>query len=196
MNDFIPTDHAHIFCCDYDEQQCDTECRKNHKCKYCGILYHDIVRPRCKGTCGDAECEYMENIWRELYGLDHLPTPVNKKLSPYVPIVIIESPYAGDVEHNLAYLRAAIRDCLLRGEAPFASHGLYTQGLDDTIPEERERGIQAGFAFRDVSDYTVVYTDLGVSPGMQLGIDHSHSKSIPVKFRSLPEWRKDEVSTK
>ena len=68
--------------------------------------------------------------------------------------------------------------------------------LSYKVPEERDHGIQAGFAFREVSDYTVVYTDLGISPGMQLGIDHSHSKSIPAKFRTLPGWGKDEASTK
>ena len=47
--------------------------------------------------------------------------------------VILESPYAGDVETNLRNARAAMRDCLLRGEAPYASHLLYTQPgvLDD-----------------------------------------------------------------
>ena len=166
----------------------------------------ELIRPRCKGTCGDAECEEMENAWRQAHGMDSLvvdETPLFNaadytpgKEEPYVPIVMIESPYAGDVERNLAYLRAALHDCLMRGEAPFASHGLYTQVLDDTVPEERDHGIQAGFAFREVSNYTVVYTDLGISPGMQLGIDHSHSKSIPAKFRTLPGWGKDEASTK
>ena len=37
-------------------------------------------------------------------------------------LVVVESPYAGDVETNVRYARAAIRDCLMRGEAPFASH--------------------------------------------------------------------------
>ena len=36
--------------------------------------------------------------------------------------VIVESPYAGDIETNVAYARAALRDCLSRGEAPIASH--------------------------------------------------------------------------
>jgi hypothetical protein len=36
--------------------------------------------------------------------------------------VILESPYAGDVEANVAYARAAVRDSLMRGEAPIASH--------------------------------------------------------------------------
>ena len=41
--------------------------------------------------------------------------------------VIFESPYAGNVEENVAYARAAVRDSLLRGELPIASHLLYTQ---------------------------------------------------------------------
>lgn len=44
-------------------------------------------------------------------------------------LVLLESPYAGYVERNLAYARACARDCLLRGEAPFASHLLYAANL-------------------------------------------------------------------
>jgi hypothetical protein len=33
----------------------------------------------------------------------------------------LESPYAGNVEENVAYARAAVRDSLLRGESPIAS---------------------------------------------------------------------------
>jgi hypothetical protein len=107
-----------------------------------------------------------------------------------VPIVIVESPYAGDVERNLCYLRAALRDCLLRGEAPFASHGLYTQlgVLDDDIPAEREHGILAGFAFRHAAVLTVVYADLGISHGMELGIADAREHGLPVEYRTLPGW--------
>ena len=104
--------------------------------------------------------------------------------------VIIESPFAGDVETNLRYLRAAMRDCLLRGEAPFASHGLYTQPgvLDDDIPSEREHGIQAGFAWRSASDLTVVYTDLGITRGMDYGIKHAEKDGRPIEFRQIEGW--------
>ncbi len=56
--------------------------------------------------------------------------------------VIIESPYAGDVETNVRYARACVRDSLLHGEAPIASHLLYTQEgvLRDEVPEERRWG--------------------------------------------------------
>ena len=50
-------------------------------------------------------------------------------------LVILESPYAGEVEKNLDYARKCMKDCFLRGEYPFASHLLYTQNsiLDDAI---------------------------------------------------------------
>ncbi len=61
-------------------------------------------------------------------------------------LVVVESPYAGDVERNLSYLRACLADCLRRNEAPIASHALYTQPgvLDDTKPEERKKGMMDG----------------------------------------------------
>jgi hypothetical protein len=104
--------------------------------------------------------------------------------------VVVESPFAGDVVRNLEYLCAAMRDCLFRGEAPFASHGLYTQALDDKKAVERELGIAAGLAWGDRADACVVYTDLGISPGMQRGIEHAEANGCPVEYRELGDaWR-------
>lgn len=102
-------------------------------------------------------------------------------------LVVIESLYAGDIERNLRYLRACMRDCFLRGEAPFASHGLYTQPgvLKDEVPEDRKLGIEAGFQWRFVADATVVYTDLGVSNGMKLGIKDAQANGQTVEMRTL-----------
>ncbi len=104
--------------------------------------------------------------------------------------VIVESPYAGDVERNVRYARAAMADCLARGEAPYASHLLYTQPgvLDDTVPEQRKLGIEAGFVWRSVAERTVVYMDLGMSKGMQAGVDHALSLGHPVEMRTLEGW--------
>jgi hypothetical protein len=102
-------------------------------------------------------------------------------------IVILESPYSGDLEANVAYARACLRDSLLRGESPFASHLLYTQPgvLRDEDPTERELGIRAGFELRAAADLTAVYTDRGISGGMILGIDHANSLGCPVEYREL-----------
>ena len=101
--------------------------------------------------------------------------------------VILESPYAGDVEANVAYARAAVRDSLLRGEVPIASHLLYTQPgiLNDDAPDERQLGIEAGLAWRFAADATVVYQDLGISSGMRHGILAAMSAGIPVEYRSV-----------
>ena len=106
-------------------------------------------------------------------------------------IVIIESPYAGDVEKNLRYVRAAMADCLARGEAPFASHALYTQPgvLRDDVTEERQLGMLAGFAFRRVADLTVVYQDLGITLGMNKGIEHAKALGQIIEFRRLEGWK-------
>lgn len=104
--------------------------------------------------------------------------------------VVVESPFAGDVARNIAYAQAALRDCLLRGEAPFASHLLYTQEgiLDDNDPLERLLGIDAGLAWSRQADKTVVYNDYGISKGMQYGIDYAKSIGRSIEFRTLPDF--------
>lgn len=105
------------------------------------------------------------------------------------PLVIVESPYSGDVEANVAYARECIRDCLLRGEAPYASHLLYTQPgvLDDTVKEERLLGMKAGMAWGAQASRTVVYIDMGISSGMIYGIEMAKKAGRPVEYRSLGE---------
>ena len=101
--------------------------------------------------------------------------------------VIVETPYAGDVERNIHYGRLCLHDCLLRGEAPFVSHLLYTQEsvLNDDVPEERTLGIEAGLAWGSMAEATVVYTDYGISNGMKYGIQRAESEGRPVEYRQL-----------
>lgn len=100
--------------------------------------------------------------------------------------VILESPYAGNVERNLLYARACVLDCLAHEETVFASHLFYTQMLDDKNPVERMQGIEAGLEIAERADAHVVYTDLGITAGMQLAIDRAKAKKRMVEFRSLP----------
>lgn len=111
--------------------------------------------------------------------------------------VILESPYAGSARNpliaffqrmaNRRYARACVRHSLALGEAPIASHLLYTQRgiLRDSDPEERQWGIDAGLAWRAVADGSVIYVDRGVSRGMQYGITAAGMANLPVRFRSL-----------
>ncbi len=102
-------------------------------------------------------------------------------------LVVIESPYAGDVEANVAYAKRCMLDCIARGEAPYASHILFTQAgiLDDLDAAERKLGIDAGFAWGARADVVVVYVDRGISRGMEQGIARALAANESIEFRSL-----------
>lgn len=108
-------------------------------------------------------------------------------------LVVVESPLGAPtregIEKNKEFARACVRDCLRRGEAPYASHLFYDQPgiLNDLVTEEREQGINAGFAWGDRADATVVYTDRGISSGMQRGIDRATQLGRRVEYRRL-DW--------
>ncbi len=105
-------------------------------------------------------------------------------------LVILESPFAGDEQANIDYARLCVRDSLMRGEAPIASHLLYTQPtiLDDSVPEERQQGIDAGLAWRMVATASVVYTDRGITRGMEYGIAAAKSATRSVEYRSIKNY--------
>ncbi|MBI1968335.1 hypothetical protein HYS49_00330 [Candidatus Woesearchaeota archaeon] len=108
-------------------------------------------------------------------------------------LVYIESPFKGEnwelTARNVYYARLCVRDCLKRGEAPYASHLFFTQAgiLNDAIPEERAFGIAAGQALGDRFDLRAVYDDFGISQGMHYGIERAVQLGQPVEYRKLAE---------
>jgi hypothetical protein len=105
-------------------------------------------------------------------------------------LVILESPYGSPdptvVAANVDYLQKCIRHSVLTcGESPYASHQMLTAALDDCSPEERETGIQAGFAWRPAAVKTVVYLDRGLSQGMVFGIQDALKVGRPVELRAF-----------
>jgi len=99
-------------------------------------------------------------------------------------LVMVESPYAGDIQKNVAYARKCMRDSLDRGEAPFVSHLLYTQVLDDNVPELRRQGIDSGLAWGFIADKYVFYIDYGYSQGM------TDARNFAIQFGITIEERK------
>lgn len=115
--------------------------------------------------------------------------------------VVVESPFASGTitlpdglvyrtleADNVAYARACLHDCIARrGEAPFASHLLYTQEgvLDDDVPEERELGIRAGFEIGSLARRRVFYVDRGFSSGMRYGLRHARDIGQECEVRRL-----------
>jgi hypothetical protein len=94
--------------------------------------------------------------------------------------VVIESPFGSDddeiIRRNILYARLCLNTVLHKGHACFASHLLFTQRLvlNDNVPEERALGITAGLEVVRDFEATYVFSDFGVTPGMQEGIDAAH----------------------
>ena len=100
-------------------------------------------------------------------------------------LVVIESPYKGKVKQNVAYAQKCMSDSLLRGECPFASHLLYTQVLDDTVPELRSMGMSRAFAWYPHADLMAIYIDKGISNGMKMGMEVAEKLGIEMVYRTL-----------
>lgn len=111
--------------------------------------------------------------------------------------VIVESPFAGAGGGfgNTKYGRKCLRDCIDRGESPFASHLLYTQKgvLDDAVPSERDLGIAAAIGWLEVADYVAVYMDFGITPGMVKGIMAAARANKKIVLRWIEGMKKEQV---
>jgi hypothetical protein len=100
-------------------------------------------------------------------------------------VVIVESPFSGDMEGNRAYAIRACADCVKRGEVPYASHLFFPQFLNELAPEERELGLTAGYAFWKIASKIVFYCDRGISGGMARARERAQTIGIPHEERFL-----------
>lgn len=110
-------------------------------------------------------------------------------------LTVIESPFGKNVDgstadeptiaRNVRYLKRCIADSFARGEAPYASHGLYPGVLNDAVYEQRRLGMYAGFAWGEKADVRAVYIDHGITPGMAQGIDRGRALGQTIEHRTI-----------
>lgn len=166
-----------------------------------GETYMALVRVRSLLRSIRVQTQHLESLLDENENesqkpLDVDPDPFTSAITVRPPRrVLLESPFAGrgsteetrerNASDNLSYAYRAMREALRRGEAPFASHLLYTLVLDDKIPEDRHLGIEAGLAWGVPAEASVVYVDRGITEGMWRGILRAEMEHRPIEFRSL-----------
>jgi len=107
-------------------------------------------------------------------------------------LVVIESPFSGDLTTHKGYLQECILDCLNRGEAPFASHQMYTDALDDDNKQERKLGIDCGYAWMNVAEAVVFYIDFGWSKGMLAALKKCSELRLDAETRRISRFSKNE----
>ncbi|MDL2294719.1 DUF4406 domain-containing protein [Ruminococcaceae bacterium OttesenSCG-928-D13] len=96
-------------------------------------------------------------------------------------LIYIASPYAGDVERNVEFARAACRYCIEWGHTPIAVHLLYPQILDDNDPTQRETGLRLGRHVLESCD-EIWMCGNETSPGMKAELEVAESLGIPARF--------------
>jgi len=100
--------------------------------------------------------------------------------------IILESPFAGDVNNNVHYAKALIHKLAHQGYAPSASHLLYTQCLNDTLQFDRDLGINKGLDYAHNKD-SIIGIDRGFSTGMKYGVQRAINEGRSYRFETLSE---------
>lgn len=103
--------------------------------------------------------------------------------------VFICSPYSGPtpaaIQANVQYARNCMLNSIDRGEAPYVPHLLYTQVLDDNAAAHRQYGTDAALRYLDLIKFLAVYTDFGLSRGMEREIRHARDFGYQIEYRRL-----------
>ena len=96
-------------------------------------------------------------------------------------MVYIASPYAGDVEANLAFAGQAGRYCMMQGGIPVIPHMMYPAFLDDTDPAQRGLGIEMGLRLMEVCDCVWICGE-HISAGMKQELAFANGIGKEVRF--------------
>ena len=96
-------------------------------------------------------------------------------------LVYICSPYAGDIESNVEFAKAACHYAMRQGCAPVAVHLLYPQFLDDAVSSEREAGIRMGLQVLAACEELWV-CGAHISSGMRQEIAEAKRLGIPIRY--------------
>ena len=101
-------------------------------------------------------------------------------------LIYVASPLSGNVEKNIKYAKEACRAVMDSGYAFFAPHLLYPSVLDDTIPEERQLGMEMGLVMLEKCDELWAFGPR-ISEGMAAEMREAERLGIPVRRMELEE---------
>ena len=95
-------------------------------------------------------------------------------------LIYVASPYAGYIERNTEFAREACQFVKNEGHAFFAPHLLYPQVLDESIPADRQLGLDMGKEVLGKCDELWVFGET-VSTGMKAEIEKAKRKNMVVR---------------
>lgn len=102
-------------------------------------------------------------------------------LRAFRPIVYICSPFAGDIEGNIANAKRYCRFAVDSGYIPIAVHLLFPQFMDDADPDERELALIFGNAVMSKCSEVWVFGER-ISSGMASEIRRAKWKNYRIRY--------------
>ena len=88
------------------------------------------------------------------------------------------------------YLRDAVHDSVVRGEAPYIAHTVALSAMDVANPANLRYVMAAVGVWMQDAEAMVVYSDLGVAESeTRLMIDFAERFLLPIEERSMSEWQ-------
>ena len=113
-------------------------------------------------------------------------------------LIILESPYSGDIPTHVAYAQRAMHNSREKGEIVIIPHLLWTQhhlaptyfvcDWDDKYEVKnggREESLKQICKLRKMADKIVFYMDYGMSSGMKDGLEQCKRENIPYEERYI-----------
>lgn len=90
-----------------------------------------------------------------------------------------------------AYLRDAVLDALLTGDAPFIAHTVALSVVDVQNDEHLRYALAAVSVWAQSADALVIYADLGVTDNETRALQSLAAQyGLPVEGRSLKRWQR------
>lgn len=108
-------------------------------------------------------------------------TTVAKSENPYLPLVYIASPFAGDTERNIMKAQGYCRFAVSKGFIPLAPHLHYPQFMDDGDRSQRDLGIRFALILLSKCDELWVFSG-HISDGMAKEIAKAKRRGMPIKY--------------
>lgn len=141
----------------------------------------DIDKKNHEGYLDKTAHDAITNIQREEKAAD--------KKAAYLPLVYVCSPYAGDVENNVANAKKYSRFTVENNAIPVAPHLLYPQFMDDSNEQEREMAMHFNYVL--LGKCTEVWVFGGVvSRGMAREINVAKKRRMKIRWFT---WEMKEV---
>ncbi|RGC79761.1 DUF4406 domain-containing protein [Hungatella hathewayi] len=117
--------------------------------------------------------EALTNIHREEVAAD--------KKAAYLPLVYVCSPYAGDVENNVANAKKYSRFAVENNAIPVTPHLLYPQFMDDGNEQEREKAMHFNYVLLGKCSELWVFGGV-ISRGMFREINVAKKRRMKIRW--------------